>query len=605
MRRLVFAVIVGVVGLVIFLVTRGREERGASPTQHEFAPVESSSVALVEPAKPMEEANTRVEQIPVDASSSVAGGDTLEAAAHLVTISGRVVDEEGFAVDGVEVSARGVERSQRPSPGKQTTGADGRFAFAGLVAGKWQLEAESSAVAMGDQRLVDAGAGDVELELHIVRGHCLVIVARWADGSPVSPIHIEFPEPDVTNGYDMKAKGGRPAGEYELCRLKGGERTVVVSAERDGLRGHATAKVALPDTAVLEVVLQPFELVLRGTALDLAGNPVEGTTVRTNLMRAESAVEVAPDGSFELRGLEPGRDWLHVWAPGHSCEPLQVELVPGLADVRVVLLPLAQVHGQVVDSANQPLADARVAGGFSQGELDGTTDGHGRFVLPVKPGRSFLRAAADGHADSEHLELTLAPGEQLDGVLLRLRTACVVVGRVVDPDGHPVGGAHASALYSSIITAPDGSFTFDALPPEPVQLEVIHDDAYARATVTPVVGAPTSVELRFEPTDPVHLRARIMRAGKPLAAHVYLRSGSFQRWEHFDGDGRLSVTLQRPGRWRGVVTLDGFELGSDDLASQRLVEFTAPDLESWSLELDWDALVAPLSKAEVERVFFE
>jgi hypothetical protein len=605
MRRLVLGVVVGVVGLVIFLAMRGRGERAASRVGQDSVPAESALVELEAAAMPTGAVSTREERSTIAEGTSGAAAAPLEAAARLVTISGRIVDEQGFAVDGVDVSARGVERSRMPSPEKQTTGADGRFAFAGLVAGKWRLEAESSALAMGDERLVDGSAGDVELELHVVRGHCLVVAARWPDGSPVSPIHIEFPEPDVTNGYDLKAKRGRPAGEYELCRLKGGERTVVVSAERDGLRGHARAKVALPDTALLEVVLIPFELVLRGTALDPEGKPVEGTTVSTNGMRTDPSVEVAADGSFELRGLDPGQDWLQVSAPGHWCEPIPVELGPGVVDVRAVLLPLAQVSGRVVDHEGQPFADAIVVGGFAQGELAGKTDGDGRFQLTAMPGRSLLRAVADGHADSADLELRLAPGERHDGVLFRLRTACVVVGRVVDPDGHPVGGAHASALYSSITTAPDGSFSFDALPPEPLQLEVYHDDAYARATVTPVVGAPTSVELRFEPTDPVHLHARITRAGTPLAAHVYLRSGSFQRWMHLDSAGRLSVTLQHPGRWRGVVTLGGLELGSDDLAAQRMIEFTAPDLESWSLELDWDALSAPLSKAEVERVFFE
>lgn len=523
--------------------------------------------------------------------------------ARLVTLAGRVLDEHGVPVEGVSVIARGEQRASGPAPEEQRTDPEGRFRFTGLAAGVWGLEADSSELAAGARCSVDASAGDVEAELKVLRGHVLVLRARWADGSPVHSIRVVIPELDAGRDLDRATIPGARPGEFELCGVKAGDYLFIVLAQHDGHEVSAYRHATVPAAEPLEIVLPVPDLVLRGTVLDVEGHPVEGARVASDIRG--STAQVAPDGSFELRGLTSRRTSLFASAPGYHCESVEVDVRADHPDVQLLLVRLARIRGHVIDPSGQPFRGARITDSFERGANDVTSDHEGRFELELTPGHHFLRAMGGGHADSEDQGLTLAPGEEREGFVFRLRPACRVVGRVLDADGQPVREAYVSALFEAVLTAEDGGFAFEACPPDLVRVATFDDGCRVWVEVTPTQDAATSVELRLERRDPVLLQVRITHDAQPLRASLFLRSGPFFREGTLDGDGRLSVAVQRPGRWRGLLTPEGARQIPAELASLRQVEFTVPDLESWSLELDWNALTPPLGIEEVWSLLYD
>jgi len=119
----------------------------------------------------------------------------------------------------------------------------------------------------------------------------------------------------------------------------------------------------------------------------------------------------------------------------------------------------AQIVGQVIDAASRaPLPDAIVsltlilpgipaaATGFQA-----VTDANGRFVLErLFAGRYQLQVQKSGFAPLtgpfEAKTIDVTAGQSMTGLELALRTAAVLVGHIVDTNGHPLVGLTVSAL---------------------------------------------------------------------------------------------------------------------------------------------------------------
>jgi len=583
---------VGGVGLLAILTIREPGAGGAAQARQRVELEERAVAEAVNERRGSE----------LDGAPLVAQPSSRDGVARFVTLAGRVLDEHGDAVEGVSVGLRARQDQPGPAHALERTDSEGRFRFTGLAAGVWWLEADSHELAAGARRSVDASAGDVEAEFRVLRGHVLVLRVRWADGSPVDSIRAMIPELDVGRDSPRQAFPGSRAGEFELRGVKAGVHLVHVAASGNGQEIGISRSVTVPSREPLEFELPRHDLVLRGTVLDAEGRPVKGASV--GVTRGPT-VQVAPDGSFELRWLAPGRTWLSASAPGHHCEPIEVNVRAAHPDVELQLVRLARIQGRVADPSGRPVAEARLTDGYEQQTFEDSTDREGYFDIPVSPGHRILRATASGFADSEELQLKLEPGEVRAGLAFRLRTACRVVGRILDAEGEPVENATVYALYSSLLTGTDGSFDFDACPPEPIWIMAFAGGERLTAEVTPQEGVTTSLELRLERRDPVLLDVRVTRGTEPIRAKLFLRSGTFMQEQELEREGSNSVVLARPGRWRGLVSLEGARRLSDDLDRHRLVDFTAPDLESWSLELDWNSLTPPLGIEEVWSLLYD
>jgi protocatechuate 3,4-dioxygenase beta subunit len=135
--------------------------------------------------------------------------------------------------------------------------------------------------------------------------------------------------------------------------------------------------------------------------------------------------------------------------------PDAVSAVPGGQD-QARVAATGEIHGRVIRAdTGDPLRGVRVEAGSTQ-TADQFTDANGRFAFTgLAPGRYRLTASRPGYVgmrlgqradvptDLGRL-LTLAGGQILTGIELALPRAGVVAGRVVDNQGRPVEGAHAS-----------------------------------------------------------------------------------------------------------------------------------------------------------------
>lgn len=530
------------------------------------------------------------------------------AAASSALIAGRVRDEDGVPVAQASVHLRQPSRRNGRESWKitttGTTDADGRFRFEGVARQLWNLQVSGDELLEASELTVDASGGDRDVELVVRRGHELFVRARWVNGSLAE--NVSFGLKYAEGGKGLGGERGRRAdGVYVIRGLFPGEHEVRASAELDGRIGRGVAHAHVPDPAVLEIVLEEATIVLRGRVVDPEGRPIQG--VRVTVSAADLSFHVnattSSDGTFELRGLEAGPVSLHADAQGKfwpekGAGERKLELEPGMPPIEIVLVPTGLVRGQVLDAAGQPVAGARVLGGGGIATFEEqSTDADGRFAVPVAPGRRILYATAKGHANSLNEVLELAGGEVLEGIVLRLRPACRVVGRVLDANGQPAPGVTLFAGHGRTVADKHGEFVFANLSPEPITLQADDDDdGFARQTVTPLPEQETRVELRFLPRSPLHAHLSLREHGQPVDGDVFLTTQGFFRTTSSQ-DGRLELALQTPGVWRGVFTRSGAE--RDDFAAQRLFELAVPGQDPWQAMLELELLSAPTGKTDV------
>ncbi|MEQ1892124.1 MAG: carboxypeptidase-like regulatory domain-containing protein [Planctomycetota bacterium] len=380
-----------------------------------------------------------------------------------VAIGGRVVDTAGVPMEGVSVR---VMPSEPPPAGERggvasrdlsaTSGEQGEFRLGRIARGLWKVVAKEKLVD-GSEVLVDTRGGDVlGLELVLEPESCLLVRVKWPDGTPASGIQHDL-------GSSMVFLD---EGELMFCGLPAGEHELLFAANRDGVHGIAIARVLLPDTRELELVLrQQQPISLRGTVRDERGNAVPGARVIAHVGELLSKEAPAGDGLFEVGELPEGRWSLQVLADGYWT-PSRSLIVDALTPPKdFVLRPAATIRGRVVDAEGRAVAGARLFGGkpLTPNTL---TDSEGRFSYAVNPGALELLASAKGHSASLPLALTLDEGEQLADVVLTLRPACTLLVRVTDTNGVPVLGAKVSIVgrIADFATDARGIATLEGIP---------------------------------------------------------------------------------------------------------------------------------------------
>ena len=509
-----------------------------------------------------------------------------------ITLAGIVIDEHGAPVSGVTVSACEVVGGQTwKSVASDETNEDGSFELSKLARKGWSLRTNGRGFVRHAELLVDGEAGDArELVLSVVRGGCVAGTVVWPDGRSVQSFSVR--------AYgEVWAHGDFQGGAFELCGVSEEPNELHVIAENDGVRGTAQLSGVRAGDRGLRIALnvhQVFEV--RGTVVDSEQRPVKDFHAYSlGLMGSRSSTA---DGAFVLEGLPSGECSVQVTADGMRTEIQQVLVGPSTPPLRFVLVAAGRIRGLVLDPRGRPVAGAEVAAGPSGFALDAIgwnesrTDKGGRFDVPASVSPMFVRAMCDGYASSEPVEVSTSPGEILDGIVLSLRDACRLEGRVLDPDGRAVEGAWISVsgpMGDNEETDPRGLFVFDALPPGRVVVSAMLDSG-SRASAIAVVaaGRTTSIELRFEPRDPVRVFGRILHGGRPIALEVGFFSSCGVATDTSDATGHFEAVFERPGEWRCTFTLAG-EGSEPRIEDFRVLDFVVPDVEEFELELDLDA----------------
>lgn len=533
-----------------------------------------------------------------------------------ITISGRVIDEHGQPVTGILVLGGKDELMERRRGFSSTTDKEGRFVLARMPRRVTEISALGTDLLQGAEATVDGTSGDVrDVVLSVVRGGCIEGTVVWADRSPVE--HFKVSAICVAQSRREVGQDGR----FRFCGLGAGGYQIDVRAKGHGVVGTARVLDAQPGAAPLQLVLaeaRAFDA--QGVVVDREGAPVRRFSV--------SAMGPAPDyrnesadgygGRLLLKGLAPGEWSFVVSAKGYQEARQRVSMGEELEPLRFELMPAGRIRGRVVDPAGAPVAGAWVGDesrsfvATSRAGLgDEGTDAAGRFDIEADSAHVRLQARKAGFSPSPVIDLDVEPEESVDGLVLRLREACRIEGRVLDEKGDPVLGVEVMAypfllLDGSHETDVQGSFELEELPPGRIELQAYHPSipgAIASAAVTLAPGHTSSVELRFEEPDPVRVRGRITRNGEPIACSLGLRSRSFGNECTSGTDGRFEVTLQRPGEWRGVAWTGSDQFFWRDLSQTdvRRFDVSVPDAGEHSIELEFEKLLRLTSMDELFR----
>lgn len=429
-------------------------------------------------------------------------------------IRGSVVDASGAAVSGAKVVASFDDIRRRWPATSTTTDADGRFTLADVplhpiqlsvfAAGHVPLRAQAVAADERDVRL--ALSPDAPATLHVRLDPAPGINLSHGLGGPVhlriSPFGETFSSRREDAVYEFRQEIDLPAGATSLDVLDLAPADYEVVATTSAAQFHpstqrVTASLQGPSTASIVVDRLRAPITIHGRVLGQDGVPQAGVRF-TAMSHGPPAISthVACDdrGSFSFVGATG--DWSTVGFipddPGQLfvgdstlLRRTWLPVVEG-ASIELTLAPCERILGQVVDSSGRPLAGCEL-------QLTSTARPSGWLAKSyvAADGRFELAGALTGLPLSislvgEHgvllqtIEPKLAPAEQRADVVLRIPRFARIRGRVVDEEGHPIGGAWVKAmpaatnrgwagfwmlLLATAITDEDGRFVLDSIQP--------------------------------------------------------------------------------------------------------------------------------------------
>lgn len=461
----------------------------------------------------------------------------------------------------------------------------------------------------------------------------LLVQATWSDGTPAAgvPMFVRtyrrgertFARWQAATGADGVARfADLPAGEVE------------VDSGRTPYAAHGLVDIGPGATASLELVLAG--VTVRGVVVDAGGRAVAGARIVVDAGTARELAPSAPDGTFELRGIEPDVR-IGARAAGHA--PSVLHPVPPARDgrtgeLRLVLPgPGGLLSCAVVDDAGRPLADAVVsvgAGHWPRQEgapqvamWEATTDAGGRAsfdglphggqdVLAWGAGRAPWRGSARIAAETAELRIVLQPG-------------AVLAGHVRDAAGNPLPGYQVlvgrsrSAAYEAFgryafqFTHADaaGSYRIEGLPPGAIAARCSGPGTGAQAELV----AGTGEEVRWDPVLDVQgiVPGRVLGPdGRGMCCIVEGGSRDRRGWHvaaSTDDDGRfalknaergLRVQLDVRVRYFPLLRYDG-PLPAEGELLLRVPEEAMPSVRLRGRVVDADDRPVPMAQVAILR----
>ena len=468
------------------------------------------------------------------------------------------------------------------------TGSDGAVEFE-LAPGRHWLDAQApDADRMPVRQRVTAVGGRVvevtaTLALRIAPGlWCRVVAAD--ERTPLQGAHL-VPQPSADAEVETPADGTvlvPGGGEAEFVRVVAPGRALrrVVPAA-----GHATAAQAL------EVPLERAAE-LQIAVVDAGGGAVGDVDVTVTAMAwslcwpAVAAarggpelwtVRVGADGIGLLRDLPPHCPLVVAAAPP-TCAAAPgtatFELAPGRNERQLVLQPLAEVHGRVVDAGDRPVALARVVAvpaalevsvlvlpERAQGEST-TTAADGTFQLVGLAAGAWLlglQGTPDWSASCRRIELRPGDAARAD---LRAEPALAISGRLLGPGNQPISAFEVHALVAGIVVATavterDGSYRLEALAPGDYDVATeLYEHSLAMAEPVRATAGRSDVDLRVVSVLGAargHCEPQVDDAGD-WWLRGWRRGGTETCGGRCDLDHRFEQSALRAGTWDFAVT---------------------------------------------------
>lgn len=386
-----------------------------------------------------------------------------EAAPAALVVLGRVVFPPG--IPDVPVGIEMIDGAGEPI-GFAATAGDGSYRIEGPAGRAAALVVSAGGLPPAVAR-IDSRSGDVTIDVVLAPGTSLNVAVRDDAGSPV-PGAVVVPEPldpDLTDGERRalaRAGSRRTDGSGAAVLSIHPAAPTAISARADGHVPARTDPLEAPAPRSLEMEL-PRAGSLSGPVDRLDGSPAAGAIVRVVGSGLWPSAEFVADaaGRFATGPIPPGFYEVEA-ADGDAVSPLArgVEVLPGSArDLRLATAPGGRVAGRVTAHHDgRPAAGAAVTLHGAQPRLvpQRVSAGEdGRFVFgPLLPGRYVVRASSAPLLDAEaRADVQAGDVATLDLVLREGRT---LAGRVLGPDGAPVGRAEVVVAG----TSDDGTYVF-------------------------------------------------------------------------------------------------------------------------------------------------
>lgn len=533
-----------------------------------FAPADSPPVEIGNDAR---EASVEIRPVPADAAH-LAGTVVVNGGAEAVAsaqVRLRRIDPSGPPVQDVWYA--GVPR---PVIGPVAASSDARGAFdaTSLAPGRYDVQV----IAPGFEWWT--GKADVPgnpLRVELPRLGVLVGRVRFADGSAAAGVWVTVQRGDIYRADTITDADGR----FRFDDAPGGGLTVWVSYNFDGT-GANVRQLQLPGWKHagedLDVVAEPG-LSIAGRIVDSRGAPMLCTaivraTAEGERPRGESAGTRA-DGTFEIRGLGPGRFKVGVELyPLPGAPRLRVESVAGVeagaAGLSLVARSGLSIEGDVAIPAEAAQSVLRVLArrpgvrGMDANRepgVSGTLDSNGHLQIDgMDAGRWRIVFQDDQGLDSPWQPGDAAFVEAGDSAVhLTLSTASTISG-VVTFDGAPMQGCDVVAQavgdekdVCSVRAWSEGRFTFVGLDASKRWAVTAYRENMAPARAANVTVGTAG--LRLELSAGLSIRGRLLRADGTRAANVHI---SFRRaddasagWAKTGDDGAFEARGVEAGEY--------------------------------------------------------
>ena len=478
-------------------------------------------------------------------------------------ITGRVVDDEGKPLAGVEVWLRTNRGRQENPPPAVVSGPDGTFSLLGLDLSSGSYLA---ACPTGRIQAVHFLLADVERPIELRLRRATRISGRVLDpeGSPVPGALVTAQRAGWSDDQIITYCGGHPqyriegtdaAGRFDFDQLEPGWFAVrATDARPDVVRVRGEAGRSPRE---IEFVLSSARVSLEGRVLDAAGQPVEGASVGVL-----GQVQTDSTGAYRFTGLRPGKRLIQVRHPTAGWLDEEIELAGDTRhDLR--LPPLAQVTGRITGSNGAPVTAPRLT--FDYNSFEVAEDG--RFQAAVPRGERQLRVEA---REWVTVERKIVAGDEPLDLEIRLVHPGSITGRLT---GLPPGergiihlNDHPVHLLMNPGTDAQGNYTFSLVVPGDWTL--LASDVLGRAVESRVhveEGGRTQAEdIRFPPLPAVHGRV-LDAAGLPITeVMLTFRQGALEKkvWTGHQAAfetgltaGTWNVQAERPGSAPAFATL--------------------------------------------------
>jgi hypothetical protein len=506
--------------------------------------------------------------------------------------------DDGFGLSAVPLDVEGATRMPWLRRFEAVTDAKGRFELRGPEPGQIRLAVRAKGFAPWDQNDVVLPADEMH-ELDPIQLDLSVFLTGRVvdpDGRAVAGAELQrfMPmEGGIVFGGSLGASGVLVAtsaadGSFVIDQLETGSYTLRVS-HADYPDRYETGKTLAPGERVdgLTIVVEHGyqiegqvlgapsgtvpTLVVRA-APDRAGQNTLAMNARAGVFPAESRrADVAADGSFVVRGVRQGQEYLvsaqrqpsdrggFLGFFGSSLSP-EVQAEAGDRGVELPFQPEGALVFQVVDSkTRQPVTEFRATAGTAflvpLRDEDGRAasehpDGRARFgnLRPESSEQKFkLRVSATGYRDELLENLTVTMGEETDLGIIALDPVPIVRVTVLDAGtGAPIEGARV------ILTQLDESDPMEAVMSRSFEIDVDADDhgdvqindgesrtgrtdAEGVALLTSFQGERCEVEVRSRGHAPYTSDSFVPVAGQQEDVVVHLLEG-----------GSVTIVLQTP-----------------------------------------------------------